>query len=323
MSDLSLRGRVLITVAAAVVLAIGAVGYAVAAREKAAPPVTSDSFSITPGPRLLVVRGRYLATVSADDPSRPAQQSAISCVRAYAAGGTGVCLRQDSMWTYSLHVLDSGLAETNSFDVRGLPNRARVSSSGRMVSWTAFISGESYNKGGFSTRTGILDTRTGDVAKSLETFAITRDGEPYQAADVNFWGVTFTADDNRFYATMATDGLRYLVQGDFASKTVRTITDNVECPSLSPDGTRIAFKQAIDDNPVNGWRLAVLDLETLQVTTLAEKRSIDDQPAWLSGDTIGYTFRDSDGTPSVWATSADGSGTPRLLVENAESPAGL
>ena len=31
-------------------------------------------------------------------------------------------------------------------------------------------------------------------------------GGRYRAVDVNFWGVTFTADDNRFYATMSTGG---------------------------------------------------------------------------------------------------------------------
>jgi Tol biopolymer transport system component len=95
----------------------------------------------------------------------------------------------------------------------------------------------------------------------------------------------------------------------------------VECPSLSPDGTRIAFKQAIDDNPVNGWRLSALNLAAMAVTHLAERRSIDDQPAWLDDNTVSYTVRDSAGTPSVWSTPADGSGRPTMLVTGAESPA--
>jgi len=320
--ELSTRSRVIVAAVAGLLLVGGAVGYAVAARDDV-PHTASPDFSIEPGPRLLVVSDRYLATVPLIDLGGPKTMSDIPCVRAYAAAGTAVCLRQDSAWTYSLHALDSDLEETTSFTIRGLPNRARVSASGRMVSWTAFISGESYNKGGFSTRTGILNTTTGEVAKSLETFAVTREGRPYQAADINYWGVTFAADDNRFYATMATDGHRYLVEGDFAARTVRTIEDNVECPSLSPDGTRIAFKQAIDDNPVNGWRISVLDLDTMGVTPLAEERSIDDQPAWLDSDTVAYTWRDDSGLPSVWATPADGSGTPTKLADHAESPAAL
>jgi hypothetical protein len=261
--------------------------------------------------------------VSAADPGGPRQVSTVSCNRVYAAAGTGVCLRQDSAWTYSLHVLDRNLDELTSFPLPGLPNRARVSNSGRMVSWTAFIAGESYTTSSFSTRTGIVDTKSGARVDSLESFDITLNGAPYRAIDVNFWGVTFTADDNRFYSTMSTNGVRYLVEGDFAARTVRTITTNVECPSLSPDGTRIAFKQAIDGDPAAGWRLSVLDLATLRVTHLAETRSIDDQAAWLDDRTVGYTVRDSSGNPSVWATPADGSGQPKLVLNDAESPAEL
>ena len=87
---------------------------------------------------------------------------------------------------------------------------------------------------------------------------------------------------------MHTDGRRYLVEGDFAAKTVRTLREWVECPSLSPDGTRIAFKEAVDGNPRKGWRLSVLDLATMRVTHTREARSVDDQAAWLDNDTILY-----------------------------------
>jgi hypothetical protein len=323
MDGLSLTSRLLVAAVSALLLVGGAVGYAVSARDHTDVVRSAALVTISPGPRLLVVTDRHLATVAADDPSGPKTVAALECVRAYAAGGRGVCLHQDTAWSYSLKTLDSSLKEQESFRIGGLPNRARVSASGRMVSWTSFISGESYNKGGFSTRTGILDTATGERATSLESFAIIRDGAPYRAIDVNFWGVTFAADDNRFYATMATDGRRYLVRGDFAARTVRTLTTNVECPSLSPDGKRIAFKRAIGDNPVNGWRISVLDLATMNVTPLAETRSIDDQPAWLDDATVAYTVRDSSGAPSVWSTRADGRGEPRLLVPAAESPAAL
>jgi len=101
------------------------------------------------------------------------------------------------------------------------------------------------------------------------------------------------------------------------------LAPNVECPSLCPDGTRIAFKRAIDNNPCRGWRLSVLSLSDLSETALAETRSVDDQAAWLSSDTVGYTLRGSDGTPSVWAVPANGSGSPELVREDAESPASL
>ena len=68
---------------------------------------------------------------------------------------------------------------------------------------------------------------------------------------MNFWGVTF-ADDSDFYATMSTTGGSYLVPGSLATQTVRTVADNVECPSLSPDGTRMAFKEAVGSDPRSG-----------------------------------------------------------------------
>jgi Tol biopolymer transport system component len=192
-----------------------------------------------------------------------------------------------------------------------------------MVSWTTFVGGDSYTSSGFSTRTGILDTRTGATVPSLEEFAITRDGRRYRNADVNYWGVTFTADDNRFYATMATGGRRYLVRGDLAARTVETLKENVECPSLSPDGTRLAFKEAIDADPVKGWRLSVLDLATMRVTATAETRSVDDQAAWLDSGKLAYTLRRDDGQPDVWSVPADGSGAATLVIPGAESPSPL
>jgi Tol biopolymer transport system component len=157
----------------------------------------------------------------------------------------------------------------------------------------------------------------------LEEFAITRGGQPYQAADVNFWGVTFARNDNDFYATMSTGGHRYLVEGDLAAMTLRTLADNVECPSLSPDGTHIAFKAARDGDPTRGWRLSVLDLATMRVTPLAETRSVDDQAAWLDERTVAYGVQRSDGINDVWVVPTDGTGAPRLLVPGANSPAPL
>ncbi|MEV4760428.1 hypothetical protein AB0J86_35725 [Micromonospora sp. NPDC049559] len=329
MSGLGTRGRVLVAAATAALLAAVAVGYVrlAAHRRPAGPPAPAaanrEQLTLAPGPRLLTVTNRHLAFVPAADPGGARTVADLECVRAYAAAGTGVCLHPDSAWSYRLVVLDAGLRQRRAFPVPGLPNRARVSPSGRMVAWTTFVGGDSYNSGGFSTRTGILDTRTGGLVDSLEEFAVIRDGRPYRSADVNFWGVTFAGDDNRFYATVSTDGRRYLVEGDVAARTVRTLAENVECPSLSPDGGRIAFKRAVDGDPGKGWRLSVLDLATMRVTPLAEPNSVDDQAAWLDGSTVAYTLRQSDGRPDVWAVPADGSGAPRLLVPEAESPAAL
>ena len=67
----------------------------------------------------------------------------------------------------------------------------------------------------------------------------------------------------------------------------------------------------------------MLDLATLTVTPLAEPNSVDDQAAWLDDRTVAYTLRQPDGRPDIWSVPADGTGEPRLLVPQAESPAPL
>ncbi|MEU7842030.1 hypothetical protein AB0B39_13865 [Micromonospora sp. NPDC049114] len=327
MSAMSTRAKLGAVAASAVLLASVAAGYAAIAAEPARtpPPAAAGDQAVTlaPGPHLLAITDRYVSSVATADPAGPRTVSGLECLRVYAAAGTGVCLRPETAWSYQVVVLDAALRQKRTLSVPGLPNRARVSASGRMVSWTTFVGGDSYTASGFSTRTGILDTVTGATVTSLEEFAITRDGRGYRSPDVNYWGVTFTADDNHFYATMATGGKRYLVRGDVAARTVETMRTNVECPSLSPDGTRIAFKEAIDADPTKGWRLSVLDLASGRVTATAETTSVDDQAAWLDDATVAYTLRQSDGRPDVFSVPADGSGTPRLLIPGAESPSPL
>jgi hypothetical protein len=353
------RNKVIIAVVATVLLGAVAVGYVrlADARGHGGPPAATGQVSLGSG-RQLVFRSTaqdsmgQLAAIPVPAGPLPAGPlpagplaagtatggtatagtgqglgrtvAALSCVRSYAAGGTGVCLRQDgALSTFQIAVLDANLTVRESYPLVGVPNRARVSRSGRMVAWTVFVTGDSYNGGQFSTRSGILDTRTGTLEGTLEDFAVTRDGHPYRAVDLNFWGVTFTADDNRFYATMSSAGRRYLVQGDFAARTVRTLTENVECPSLSPDDSHLVFKSAVGGNPAKGWRLATLDLATLHRTELAEPHSVDDQAIWLDGHTVGYALRRDAQHSDVWAVPADGTGKASLLVPDAESPAML
>jgi hypothetical protein len=281
-----------------------------------------------PGDRILfrsTASGSYgrVATVVRGNGSGPRTVSGVSCDRVYAAAGAVICLRPDGpLVTYQLAVLDARLSVIQTYPLVGVPNRARVAPSGHVLAWTVFVTGDSYNGGKFSTRVGMIDTATGETVDTLETYAVTRDGKPYKAVDLNFWGVTF-ADDRHFYATMSTAGHRYLIAGDIAAQTVRTLADNVECPSLSPDGTRIAFKSAIGGNPARGWRLSVLDLATMTRTPLAETRSVDDQAAWFGNDTVMYAIRRGTRSADVWSVHADGSGRPAVLVPDAESPAAL
>jgi Tol biopolymer transport system component len=224
--------------------------------------------------------------------------------------------------TYKARLLDTAWSPVRELALTGLPSRARLSGDGSLVATTTFVFGDSYaNPGQFSTRT--IVTRTdGEVVGDLEKFKLTVDGKVVTAADKNLWGVTF-ADDDRFFATAASGGKTWLVEGNLSSRLVTAVRGDVECPSLSPDGTRIAFKKH-GDLPAGKWRLAVYDLRTRQETLLAETRSIDDQAEWLDNDTVIYGLpRKTSGAASsdVWQVHADGSGEPRLLIQDAWSPA--
>ncbi|MFI8236333.1 TolB family protein [Streptomyces sp. NPDC085866] len=323
--------RVIGALVAVVALTVLAALSIANARESATPAraATDGTVSLAPGPRL-VARSTapgsagHLVSVPAGAPAGKRIVSSLSCARVYASGGNGLCLRLDGgLTTYQLVVLDTHLHTIREIPLVGVPDRARLSPSGRMAAWTVFVTGDSYNGGRFSTRAGILDTRTQELVPTLEDWTVTVAGKPYRASDRNFWGVTFASDDRHFYATMSTTGHRYLVLGDMATHRLRTLTDHVECPSLSPDGTRIAFKSAHGGDPARGWRLSVLDLATHRVTPLAETRSVDDQAAWTDLHTVAYALPRGRDHSDVWAVSADGTGTPHVLIPDAESPAAL
>jgi Tol biopolymer transport system component len=169
-----------------------------------------------------------------------------------------------------------------------------------------------------STATILLDTATGASLGNLEEFETWKDGKLFRAPQFNFWGVTFAQDSNRFYATLRNVDTIYLVQGDIAARKLTVLHEGVECPSLSPDGTRIAFKKRTGD----GWQLTVLDLATMKEIPLAEKEDVDDQVEWLDNEHILYQKADYDSQKrmSVFVVPADGSGEPKIFLQNATSP---
>jgi hypothetical protein len=258
--------------------------------------------------------------------ARPAL-TGLTCDRVYVAGGRGLCLRagRGVITTYKGVIFDATtFREERTFSLPGNPSRARVSADGRLVAYTVFVTGDGYNQIGFSTRTFIRDAASGRELAQLERFTTRRDGRVIHAANFNFWGVTFARDDNRFYATLGSGDKTYLVQGDLARHEMKVLREGVECPSLSPDGTRIAFKQRAGGGvgPVH-WRVAVLDLATLHARTLAETRNVDDQVEWLDDDTVVYGLPESQSSPvmDVWRVAAAGGGKPQRLLTGAWSPA--
>jgi hypothetical protein len=249
--------------------------------------------------------------------ARPRAVPEQACQRVYYAGGRGLCLALSGQGVeYEARIFDERMKTVHELPVEGIPSRARVSRDGRVGSFTTFVTGHSYAaSGAFSTRTMLVDLESGEEIANLERFRVIKDGRTFDAPDFNFWGVTFAEDSSRFFATLASGDHHYLVEGDIPSRTVRIRSDGVECPSLSPDGTRIAFKSRIGQDQ---WRLEVLDLNSGARVLLGEPRSVDDQPEWLDGGWIAYG-RDGD----VWAVRSDGKGRPRRLLADAESPAAL
>ncbi|MET9315571.1 hypothetical protein ABZX12_27465 [Kribbella sp. NPDC003505] len=320
--------RLLVTAIGILALIGGAISYTAKARdggatENAVPVVTGQAMRLDG--KTLYFRNLAdgpdsgkLAAVPTDDPSAARRVGNLHCDRFAAAHGTAVCLRLKANSLPVLTeviVLDADLRERHRETLPGTPSRARVSPDGRIVNWTMFVTGDSYAASGFSTRTGLYEVDTGRLVKTIEELAVFVGGKRYFASDANFWGVTFGVDGNRFYVTMASKGKTYLIEADYRSYRGTAIAENVECPSLSPDGRRIAYKQK---NPDGTWRLAVLDLTTRGITHPAEDRPIDDQPVWQGNATLLYPIRNPDNTVDVWSV---GLTTPaRLLIPKATTP---
>jgi WD40-like Beta Propeller Repeat len=308
-------------------------------RSDLTPPVTSSSKSPSAvvmdseRPALLFrsttlgdAYGR-LAFVSLDHPDSSPAVSDMRCDRVYFAAGRGVCLtaRRGVSTTYESIIFDAAFQRLFTVSLRGTPSRVRVSADGRVAAITVFVSGHSYAAAGFSTHTSMIDLQTGEfIVPDLEKFTVWRDGERFQGVDFNFWGVTFQHDRQRFYATLGSGGRTYLIEGEVTTQTAWVRRSDLECPALSPDGTRLAFKKRVGSSwgPVL-WRLAVFDLATKQEWLLAETRSIDDQAEWLDDASVLYAVPDQTSRSAAmhtWEVPADGSGAPRLFAAQGYSP---
>jgi len=267
-----------------------------------------------------------LSVVALDHPAGDRAVLDSSCERVYATATDGVCITADRgiVATYGITQLNPRLAPQQSADLVGLPSRARISPDGSLISTTTFVTGHSYSESSFSTQT-IIRRNTGAVIGNIENFATTVDGQPLTAVDRNYWGVTFV-DDDTFYATAASTSMAktWLVKGSISGRSMTSVHTDAECPSISPDRTRVAFKTR-QGNPAPGqWRIAVLDLSTGKETLLAETRSVDDQVEWLDNSTVLYALprAGSDATVTdVWQVPADGTGSPTVFIPQGSSPA--
>jgi hypothetical protein len=283
---------------------------------------TATKIQVTRGPQLLFRNAipdktfGELAVAPLANPNATRAVANLKCDRVYYANGRGLCLTETGSWPaigYVAKIFDSSFNVVKQVRLTGIPSRARVSPDGALGATTVFVNGDSYAPGNFSTRTDIVDMRAGTILANLESFQVTRDGERFHERNFNFWGVTFAPDDDRFYATLGSGAQTYLVQGSLHKRSMKVIHEHVECPSLSPDGTRIAFKRSLNSH--GSWRLYVLDLRTMRETPLAETNSVDDQVEWLDNDRVLYWLH-----TDIWMVPANGSGVPHRFVTEASSP---
>ncbi|HEY7718780.1 MAG TPA: hypothetical protein VH915_08470 [Pedococcus sp.] len=329
------RWRVVAVALVAAVAVVGTATHLAAARRvqqeaaRTAPaPQLVPLAEVSGVPRIVFVntapgdhQGR-VAMVRRDAPGGGRAVTDLECERVYAVPGHTVCLDWTPAGVARARVHPEG-AEPTALRFTGTPSRARLSPDGALAATTSFVSGDSYAADSFSTRTVV--TRLGDgPGLDLESFRLVHRGSAVRPPDRNFWGVTFAADGDTFYVTVAFDGRTWLSRGSLRERSVTTMRADAECPSISPDGRRVAYKKQGDRVP-GDWRLAVLDLATGTETVLAEQRSVDDQVEWLDDDRVLYALPRDSGGPvldsDVWVAAADGSGAPRVLVRDAASPA--
>lgn len=333
---MSLRQRIVVLVVVLVASLVGGTVYVLdqrasrqaAIRSAPAVPIV-DLATVQAGPRI-VFRSTALgptygkvATVRLGDPGGPRAVTGTDCERVYAAARRVLCLAADRglVTKYSATVLDDAFQPVRPLKLAGVASRARLSRDGSLAATTAFITGRSYASSFFSTQT-IVSRVDGASFGDMEQFALVHRGKAIKPVDRNIWGVTF-ADDDTFYATVAWASRTWLAKGSLSQRRLETIRPDAECPSLSPDRTRLVYKKRLGQ-PAGRWKLASLELATGKETTLAEPRSVDDQVEWLDDASIVYGMP-RPGTEAavtdVWQLRVDGTGRPQRLIEGAWSPA--
>lgn len=331
------RGRVLLLVLVGALLVAGTATYLVLSRQKQQEAVrnapkqdTVPVSAVASGPRI-VFRNTAIGTdygrvamVRLTDPKGPRAFTDTFCDRVFVASGRTLCLASDPgvVTTYTAQTWRDDDGNKQDLPLTGLPSRARLSDDGTLAATTSFVSGDSYAAGNFSTRTVVTTLATGK-SSDLEAFRLVHRGKAIKPIDRNYWGVTFASDDDTFYVTVKFSGTTWLARGSLSKQTVETLRSDAECPSLSPDETKVAYKKLGGRGP-GDWRLAVMDIATGKEVALAEQRSVDDQVEWLDDAHVIYGLP-GEGTQAaetnVWSVPADGTGSPQLLVEKAWSPA--
>ena len=270
-----------------------------------------------------------IGTVPLSDPGGERALAAVACDRVYGTLQNIVCLKTNRglVTNFEAVVLNRGLAADQELGPAG-HSQPDTDQSGRLpgrhhgVCLRALL-----RERGFSTATTITAAQGGSVTGNLEDFALMVNGDPRStAADRNIWGVTFApGQSDMFYATAASSGRIWLVRGSLSARTLTAIHDGVECPSLSPDGTRIAYKKNNGGTLAAHWTRRVPGPRHGKETVLSEQRSVDDQIEWLDNQTLLYGLPAT--APRATATSGRSARirlpAPACIIDHAWSPVEL
>ena len=252
-----------------------------------------------------------------------------SCLRVHIAGNHGVCLSKAEGLTASF---DTTFFEASNLDKdikdypSALPSRARISPNGRFSAVTAFVSGSSYVDIGAETTT-LLTIDEIDSTRLLRggnQFEINSEEDRFKNLNAQYWGITFGADEDEVYVTGFYGEQPEIMHGTLNNMTIEPTGWVGSCPSLSPDGKTLVFKEMRQDG---SFELVAVDVATNTKMKLGEARSVDDQVEWLDNDTILYALHPEGGDNPVqpefdiWMLDIAEGSEPALFLPNADSPA--
>lgn len=252
-----------------------------------------------------------------------------TCMRVHIATEHGVCLAEKggvvASFTTTFFHADNLNADVKSY-ASALPSRARISPDGKYSAITAFVTGSSYVDIGAETATIVTidEIDSNRLLRGATQFTIDSDEARFNNLNPQYWGMTFAADEDEIYITGFFGDMPEVMHGTLSTMTIEPTSWVGSCPSLSPDGKMLVFKEMTADNR---FELVVVDRETNTKHKLGETRSVDDQVEWLDNDTILYALHPEDGDTAVqpefdiWMLDIAEGSEPELFLPNADSPA--